>query len=298
MKISPVSNTANILPSKNNKAGKPSFKSIYIDALADVGSLKSGIYPAKFLAKDALLLNEIAQDYPNQDCFIRKGYGSRPRLEYREKPPEVQVFTPTFNDEYKSVIDPNDKKYPCEPLLIYEDDPINFIIGVPSFISTNPSLQYTVKAGYELHKKLMEKKFQIMDVIGRTDTVDFGGETVTQKAHAAIKETEYSVIRFLLESAYAVLIDRASARQIYESNYPKIQTRLDAKRRLDLTTSVAEQCKLEAESNKVDKNKTDICELAVKNYPSKSENIERINELLTYMMENGITLENPEDFDV
>ena len=81
-------------------------------------------------------------------------------------------------------------------------------------------------------------------------------------------------------------------------NYPKIQTRLDAKRRLDLTTSVAEQCKLEAESNKVDKNKTDICELAVKNYPSKSENIERINELLTYMMENGITLENPEDFDV
>ena len=30
----------------------------------------------------------------------------------------------------------------------------------------------------------------------------------------------------------------------------------------------------------------------------ESENIERINELLTYMMENGITLENPEDFDV
>ena len=296
MNISSVTNTVRTF-SKKQAEKNVSFKGVFLESSTDLGRIKSRIFPAAFRKKDALLLNEIAQMYPNQDCFIKKGYGGKPCLEYREKPPEVQVFDSTLYKEYKVDIDPNDKEYPTVPLILYPNSDLNFVIGVPSYISTNPSLPYTVKAGFEVHKKLLEKKYQIMDVIGRTDSVDFGGESIMEKAHNAIKDVEIAVTRFLVESAYAALTDRASARQIYESNYPKIQSRLDSKRRIDLTTSVAKQ---EAfDFNKLDKlDKIDICEVAMRNYPDMEANKKKIEEILDYMRINGISLENSEDIDI
>ncbi len=292
MRISPVSNVINSF-SKNsvknvNGQRKTSFKGIYVEDIVDLGDVAEGNFPPEFLKKDALLLNEIAQEYPNQDCFIRKGYAGLPRLEYRERPPQVQMFTETIAKQYKTSIDPNDEEYPSEPLILYGDTNLNRFIGMTSFISLNPSLPYTVKVGFELHKKLLEKKYQIMEVIGKTDNIDLGDETLIQKAHKAIEDIEIAVVRYLMESSCAALSDRASASQIYASNYPKVQSRLDAKRHLDLVTSVAKRPELDLEEIK--KNKIDICDLAVKNYPNTEENKARIEELAEYMTQNGLII--------
>lgn len=294
MKISSISNiynsfSQNKVNNQNNKqAPKPSFKGIYVEDIVDLGSVAESNTPPKFLKKDALLLNEIAQEYPNQDCFIRKGRAGLPRLEFREKPPEVQLFTETIAKQYKTTIDPNDKDYPVEPLILYADSRLNRFIGMTSFISLNPSLPYTVKVGFELHKKLLEKKFQIMEVLGKGDNIDLGEESLTKKAHEAIEDVETAVTRYLLEASYAALTDRASASQIYASNYPKVQSRLDAKRKLDLVTSIAKRPELNVEQMK--KNKIDICELAMKNYPNMEENKQRIEELSEYMAQHGIII--------
>lgn len=293
MKISSISNIYNSFSknkkiSSNNTASKPSFKGIYVEDIVDLGSVAESNTPPRFLKKDALLLNEIAQEYPNQDCFIRKGRAGLPRLEFREKPPEVQLFTETIAKQYKTSIDPNDKDYPVEPLILYADSRLNRFIGMTSFISLNPSLPYTVKVGFELHKKLLEKKFQIMEVLGKGDNVDLGEESLTKKAHEAIEDVETAVTRYLLEASYAALTDRASASQIYASNYPKVQSRLDAKRKLDLVTSIAKRPELDVEEMK--KNKIDICELAMKNYPNMEENKKRIDELSEYMAQHGIII--------
>ncbi len=295
MKISSVSNAYKSFSAQNTnklnsrkEALKPSFKSIYVEDIVDLGDVSESDSPPTFLKKDALLLNEIAQEYPNQDCFIRRGYAYLPRLEYREKPPQVQVFTENIAKQYSTSINPNDKDYPAEPLLLYENSRLNRFFGVTSYISLNPSLPYTVKVGYELHKKLLEKKYQIMEVVGKSDDVDLGEESLIKKAHKAIEDVEIAVTRYLLESSYAALTDRASAEQIYQSNYPKVQTRLDAKRKLDLVTSVAKQPELDVEQMK--KNKTDICELAMQNYPNVEENKKRIEELSEYMASRGIIL--------
>ncbi len=296
MKISAISNVFNQVKSKtnspnntNNQRNKNnvSFKGIYVEDIVDLGEVAESGLPAKFLKKDALLLNEIAQDYPNQDCFIRKGYAGLPRLEYREKPPEVQNFTASIFKQYNVSINPDDRDYPCEPLLLYADSNLNRMIGMTSFISLNPSLPYTVKAGFELHKKLLEKKYQIMEVIGRSDSVDLGEETLVQKAHKAIADVEEAVKRYLLEASYAALTDRASASQIYASNYPKVQSRLDEKRKLDLTTSTAKLPRINPEDAT---KKIDICELAMKNYPDYNENKEANEKLLNYMANHGIIL--------
>ena len=122
MNISSVSNTVRSFPKKiENNNNNVSFKSIYIDKNTDLGRCKAGIFPARFQKKDALLLNEISQRYPNQDCFIRKGYGGRPYLEFREKPADVQVFEPTMYKQYKVEIDPNDKENPCVPLILTKE---------------------------------------------------------------------------------------------------------------------------------------------------------------------------------
>ncbi len=299
MNIAPISNTVRTIPKKNNlkqqKSNNVSFKSIFLERGVDVGKIKEGTYPARFEKREALLLNRIAQDYPNQDCFILEGFASKPRLAYRERPVEVQWCYDTAYSELRIDVDPDDKQYPCEPLILYPDSSLNFIIGVPSYISNNPSLPYTVKAGYELHKKLIEKKYQIMDVIGRTDAedIDFGGETIIEKAHKAIEETEIAVTRYLVECAYMALTDRASARQIYESNFPKAQTRLDLERRLDLTTSLAAQDQLKSGDTDI-MEKMDICAYSTTVFPNTADNKKRINDILSYMYANGITLDNPE----
>ncbi len=293
MKISPVS--AFNIPLKQNADSKSktlnnaSFKGIYVDYTTDIGNAKAGVYPARFLAKDALMLNEIARKYPNQDCFICRGYGGKPRLEYRERPMDVQVFESTSFKQYKTEVNPDDKDYPCIPLIIHPDSDLNFLIGVPSYISTNPSLPFTVQAGFELHKKLIEKKYQILEILGKNESVDFGGETVTEKAHKAIEDIEIALTRYLVESAYAALTDRASASQIYSSNYPKVQSRLEERRKIDLTTSVAKQ------PNDDNSEEKDICEIVMQRYPDVEENKKRIKELTNYMRTMGISLENSMD---
>ncbi len=293
MKISSITNTISSFPKKfinnnHNQTAKPSFKGVYVEDIVDLGDVAETNDPPTFLPKDALLLNEIAQEYPNQDCFIRKGYAGLPRLEYREKPPQVQLFSVGLARQYKTVIEPDDKNYPCEPLILYADSRLNRFIGTTSFISLNPSLPYTVKVGYELHKKLIEKKYQIMEILGKTDKVDLGEETLVQKAHKAIEDVEAAVTRYLLEASYAALTDRASAQQIYASNYPKVQTRLDAKRKLDLVTSIAKRPELDVEQMR--KNRVDICEVAMQNYPNFEENKKRIEYLSEYMASKGIVL--------
>lgn len=283
-------NKSKIQTQTNNISNdKVSFKSIFVEDTVDLGTVKESEFPVKFLKKDSLLLNEIAQDYPNQDCFIRKGWAHHPRLEYREKPPEVQIFSESFFTPYTTQIDPKDELYPCEPLIIYPDDDINMYIGMPSFISLNPSLPFTVKAGYEVHKKLLEKKYQIMDVIGKTDEIDLGEESITKKAHKAIEDVEVAVTRYLLECSLAALKDKASAEQIYASNYPKVQSRLDAKRTLDLLTSVAKQPRINPDDIKT--NKVDICELATKNYPNLEENKQRIEDIKLFMTQNKLKIQ-------
>lgn len=270
---------------KHNK-NTPSFKSIYVEDIVELGDVAKSNEPPQFLAKDALLLNEIANEYPNQDCFIMKGYAGLPRLEYREKPPEVQLFTSTFAKNYRIDLDPNDEEYPSEPLLLYGDSPMNRFIGMTSFVSLNPSLPYTVRAGYELHKRLIKKKEEILKVIGKTDDFDMGDDTLIGRAHKEIKDVELAVTRFLMEAAFSSLTDPATAQQIYKSNIPKVQSRLGEKRKYDLTTSLGNR----PDMAELSKKKFDICEAALEKFPDEQENINRIEELMGYLKEHGLVL--------
>ncbi len=128
-----------------------------------------------------------------------------------------------------------------------------------------------------------------MEIVGKNDEVDLGEESIIQKAHKAIEDVEVAVTRYLMECAFVALKDRASAEQIYASNYPKVQSRLDAKRTLDLITSVAKQPQINPEDIK--NNKVDICELAVQNYPNIEENREKIEALREYMLENQLRIQ-------
>lgn len=302
MNISSISNSIKSFPQKFNQkistknninsTKTPSFKGIYVEDIVDIGDVSKRNEPPIFLPKDALLLNEIANEFPNQDCFICKGYAGLPRLEYREKPPEVQMFSKTMARDYRTEVNPRDEEYPSEPLLLYGDDRIygvnglNRYIGMTSYISLNPSLPFTVKVGYELHKRLLERKNAILEMIGKTDSFDLGDDTVIERAHKEIKDVETAVTRYLMEAAYAALTDRASASQIYNSDYPKVQTRLDAKRTFDLTTSISKHPNIDEKKL----NEVDICELAMQNYPNMEENIARVKELADYMTEYGIVL--------
>ena len=299
MKISAISNAINsfskkYVPSQKNTVA---FKGVYVEDIIDLGEVSADEEHTKFLKKDALLLNEISNLYPNQDCFIRRGHAGLPRLEYREKPPQVQSFTTNLFKQYNFSIDPDDENYPSEPLLLYGDNNLNRMIGMPSFISLNPSLPYTVQAGFELHKKLIEKKKQIMEIVGKTDSVALGEKTLIERAHEGISDVEEAVKRFLLESAYLALSQRASASQIYASNYPKVQAKMDAKRTLDLTTSLAKQNELKSsidqsvkQTQDVDISKIDICDFALQQYPNYKENIEVNKKIQEYMSANGMII--------
>lgn len=286
MKISSVSNSINnfALQNKNNKkAQNTAFKGIYVEKNVRLGNVAESKVEPKFLPKDALLLNEIASMYPNQDCFIRRDKSSFPRLEYREKPPEVTMFHENYAKFYETNIVPDDEKYPCIPLIIYPDSNLNEYIGMTSSMSLNPSLPYTIKAGYEVHKKIMEKKYQIMDVIGHVDNVSLGDDSIIEKSHEAIDDVETAVTRYLLECSYTALTDKMTAKQFYSSNIPKIQARLSAKRRLDLTTPSS---KLPAQIPSQDRK--DICEMAMEEYPNTEENKNEIEKLVNHMLHYGM----------
>jgi|GEM_PF-4146463 len=285
MKISSISNKLNFFShaGKNSKA-KPSFKSIFIENNVRLGDEALQSYPPVFLPKDALFLNEIAAKYPNQDCFIRSGCGKLPRLEYREKPPSVEMFYETAADYYRFDTVPDDKDYPCIPLIIHPDSDINKFIGLPSYISLNPSLLNTVRAGYELHKRIMDVKYQILDILGQNDTVDLGGKTIAEKSTDAVKDTETALIRYLLEDALDGIADRGAPKQLYASPFAKIQSRLDAQRRIELTIS---NPKLrEIRKNEIFAGVESACRKVMKEDPDITD--EEFKELIYSICENAL----------
>ncbi len=280
MKISSVSNNKTVPLSQNNKKTKlsPAFSAIYIEDDVRLGNASLNPVKPKFLNKDALLLNDLASRYPNQDCFIRSDKEYLPRLEFREKPPEVSVFSESYGKIYEQKINPKDKNYPTIPLILHPKSPFIDFIGVPSSMSINPSLPYTIKAGYELHKKVMEKKYLVMDVIGNVDYVDFGEQSVDEKAHEAIDDEETSVTRYLLECAYTAFTNSKASQNFYSENSPKVEARLKAKRRIDLTTPSSK-----IPVDKYVPEQEDICEITLAEYPNTEDNKRTMCKMLEIM---------------
>lgn len=271
----------------HQKSPNVSFGAIFVEKGVDLGATVESRFPPIFSRRDELLLNEIAQLYPNQDCFIRKGYCNFPRLEFRERPASVQVFKSTPGEKYRTEVNSLNEEFPCIELLLHKNDTAsNRIIGMQNYIATNPSLAFTISAGFEVHKKFVQMKYEIMKYFGAGDEVSLGQKDINERAYLAIKDTELAVKRYLLESALASLKDRASAEQIYSSNLPKVQTRLEANRMLDLTTSVANRVPV-SDSDFL-KDRIDICELAVSMYPDPDENKDRIKVLEKEMVDNGL----------
>ena len=279
---------------------QPSFKGIFLEDMICLGRVSADKHRSKFQKKDALLLQEIASLYPNQDCFIMAGKDSLPCIAYREKPIALQKFTRNIVGQNAISIDPEDSEYPIIPLIIYPDEPdidlrrknLSLIFGVPSYISINPSLPYTVKVGYELHKQLLEKKYQILKVVGQNEHIDLGTSSIAEKAHESIECVENAVTRYLLESAYEALTDRVTAGQLYASNYTKVQNTLQNKRDIDLTTPLSKQYQELKNPYEVD-----ICEKALETYPDDEENKDEIIKLVDYMLENNIYLYCVEGID-
>ncbi len=269
-----------------------SFKSIYLKDGVSYFDLVADEVVHEFSARDNLCLQDIANRYPYQDCFIEPGFQSMPALKYREKPPELPRYSENLAGQYVNYIDPEDPDNPAVTLLLDKEKPYALYYGVPSYVSLNPSLELTVQAGYELHKKLLEKKYEILDAVGKSSDIDFGEKTVTEMAHEAIADVETAVTRYLIESAYAALKDRASAAQIYASNYLLVQTRLKDKRRLELTRgySELEEIRRKSLNGRSDEKVPDICEIAMKKYPNTAENLKRIDALSEEMMRDKIFL--------
>ena len=285
--INNVFSSKNLTLNKQQKSNNVSFGAIYVEKGVDLGETAESRIPPRFSRRDELLLNEIAQLYPNQDCYIRKGYCNFPRLEFREKPASVQVFNATLGERYKTEVNPLDDEFPAVELLLHKDDTAaNRIIGMQNCIATNPSLAFTISAGFEVHKKFLQMKYQIKEQFGFGDDVNLGKMDINQRALEDIKETEIAVKRYLLESALASLKDRASAEQIYSSNLPKVQTRLESNRMLDLTTSVANR--LPEVGAEFLQDRIDICDLALTKYPKLQENEARIKELEKEMIDKGM----------
>ena len=300
MKISPiVNNSCNVI--KNNKnintqkkhQQNVSFKNIYVEDITDIGNYREGGSPARFTKKDALLFNELASVYPNQDCFICKGNQFLPSLKFREKPIGVPIFHESKTGTYKLSIDPNAPEYETVEMLLYKEEGkeaykipnLNFILGVTSERLTNPSLHYTIKMGMECHKKIMEKKYQLLEVIGNNDEVSLGDDSLITKAHNAIEDYEVAVLRHLIETAYLVLTDKASIRKVYESNNLQIRPILESKRKFDLVTASEMQPTMGRDTEG-----EDFCKKLTELYPNTTENIVRIKELTDYMFEKNIKL--------
>lgn len=307
MKISSVLGSLNPSTRKNNQLKKQtntSFKGIFVNSGVTSTLLTVGKPRYSFLPRNALNLNKVSYSYPNQDCFITKGYEECPALLYRERPIDVPMYTDTPYREFSIKYDKEEEPYQPIPLLLYpiENYPnedyflskykyINLFIGQCSQVSVNPSLEYTVSAGYELHKKIIDKKRQIEKAIGDTNAkIDFGGPSILDKAHKAIEEIEIAVARFLLESAYPVLLNRAKTRDETGHNNLRMLTKLEMDREYDLTTSLAKQKEDAATSDK-SVNNFDICDFSMKYYPNIQENKAKIRELAEYMRENELTLE-------
>lgn len=296
MKISSVSNVycnqqknSNLNKKTSPTSQKPSFKSIFLEKGVYLGGAVQITNCHEFLRGDALLLNKIAQEYPNQDCFIKAGDYKIPYLEFREKPPSVSLFS-VEGDDYNIHVKANDKDYPSEPLILYRNSKLGFFIGLPSLFSTNPSLPFTVRIGYELHKKLLEKKIRIQEALGFIDKVNIGETTMIKRAHREIEELETAVTRYLLEAAYAKMTDKNSSLESFEDKSARLEYELEAERLFDIITSATQNENKDFGIAKISKKNIDVCETIMKAYPYYEENKERIKELSDFMYENNLVL--------
>ena len=285
MKISPVFTSAYTSKVSKNHSKNTSFKGIYVDYATDIGDEKKDIYPASFKSNDALLLNEIARRYPNQDCFIGRGAQGKPYIEFRERPEDVQVYKVNKFNRYSIDVNPDSKDYPCIPLILHKNSDYNALIGLPSKKSDNPSLPFTVQLGFELHKKLIERKYQILSVLGENESIDLGGETASQKAYKGIKELEIAVTRYLLECAFASINNPDL--KVDSFNYQQVKENLAEKRKQDLLTGSSDTIETDLIGKK------DICELIRQRYPDVEENKKRIKEITDYIKIMGISLDRP-----
>ena len=283
---------------KADKALK-AFKGIWAERTANIGTVSiQNSRPPVFLPKDALLINDIASRYPNQDCLISAGDG-RPYCEIlvREKPPAVDIYESDKSGNIKGMLVPscrgNDAEYPFISLVLNKTRKVNQFIAAPSSVSLNPSLPYTIKACYELHKRIMDSKYKVLDVVGSVDGVSFGEESLLEKALRMTAETEQALVRYLAECACDAVLDPASAKQTYESLFPKVQERLELKRNIDLRTPAAKQPLISADN--ITSEKLDICEMAEKKYPNPQNNEKRIKQIETFIDEKGYLFTMPDN---
>lgn len=266
-----------------------SFKRIYKSA--DVSLLRNDELSLEeenqIPTRDGYLLNELASLYPNQDCFIMSGSGGYPCLFFREVPPVVQVFNSQEKNKLSFELKLNDEQYPFVPLILYPDNPkycdkrpeMNAIIGCPPKYSTNPSYIYTIQVAYEVHKKLMEKKYQILNALGKNEHYDFGtDETIMDKAHKEIEDVENAATRYLLECALISTDDKIIKNTEYEDSFSKIKEKLDLKRIADLTTSIAEQPMIDTSK------RVNLCKMITELYPNTDENKQRIQEIVDMLV--------------
>lgn len=290
-------NTKQSLHQKENNKNSiytRSFKSIYIDEYTDIGDVSVHDVPPVFYYEDALLINEIVSLFPNQDCFIGRGYENFPVLKYREKPYDIQHYTYNEDDKkYHITIDPNEPVFAEEPLILYppddkykersKSDKLNMHIGLPSSHKMNPSLFFTLYSGYELHKKLLFKRDQIFEIVGINQRVDFGGKNVLEKAHDEIDDTEMALVRYLCDFAYTSENPDISDNMIRHSDYAKRETYLNAKLQIDLKTSIGTRPKppekSEDKDNLLDLKDIDLCETIIRGFPEEALNQKRLDEI-------------------
>ncbi len=300
MKISAISRALNSANMRNHNANKQniaknnknfSFKSIYIeDSNINLGLERESNIPPTFMLKDALMLDRIANEYPNQDCFIIGGENRNTLLEYREKPPKVQVFSYPKTDVFKMEIEHhNVKDYPFQPLLL-KDAKYSKFIGLPTYKSVNPSLPFTIKAGFELQKKILEKKYKILDILGDNGDFDIGKESIESRSYADVTDMESSLLRFLIESAYENLQPKTVEENDYVHTREKDLEKLKQARKYDLTTSKSARPIEEIQEEYKDYEPIDICDIAEKYYPNIQDNAEQIEVLVNDMNKNNISL--------
>ncbi len=288
MKVSSVSNNFSFdTLSKNNqnKKSNVSFGTIYIDSDAYIGLSSLNLNPPKFPLKDELLFNELAQLYPNQDCFIKKGNENCPILEFREKPLDVQPFKVTLSDRYEFSINPEEEEYPCVELLLTKNSPpSHIVIGQLGIHENQRSLLNTIRAGFEVHKKLMENKLKFLSELGKGDRPSLGPKSVDELSHDLVADLEMSVKRYLFESAYSSVFKKFTPTQLYGSESTRIEARLQHNRNLELTTSATDRPLFLDKEFTI--TKTDICKDAMELWPNYEENRERIEKLLEYFENN------------
>ena len=254
-------------PGKQNHV---SFKNIYVDEDVRIGYFAKSETPPVFTETDSLILNEIAMQYPNQDCFIRSGKDRLPRLEFREKPKQIPSLK-VYGQRYATqAIDREDPNNACVQLLVYPNSIYSGLFSTTSSFSFIPSLPHTVKTGFELHKKYLEKKYMILDSIGKTGRIDFGKEKLLDRVYEETESTEVSFHRYLVENAALALFNRDKSKQRFDAVYPKMEAKLEEKEKKDMLSKDSDRSSDETGINYLDSK--DLCTEIEQEYPNRYDN--------------------------